>query len=83
LRVSGSALGRYDQRGENHAVLLFVVRLQERRRVSQGEQTEVGCRVTGSRPDAGEESEGVVFEVGENFGEESDREERISGGGIC
>jgi hypothetical protein len=37
----------------------------------------------GSHPDAGEESERVVFEVRENLGEESDREERISGGGIC
>jgi hypothetical protein len=80
-------LQAYDQRGENrlevHAIRLFVVRLQERRRVSQGEHAEVGCRVAGSRPDAGEESERVVFEVGENLGEESDREEKISGGGIC
>jgi hypothetical protein len=71
----------YDQRGEKHAVRLFVVHLQERRRVSQGKHASVGCRVMGSRPNAGEESGRVIFEVEENSGEDSDREERISGGG--
>jgi hypothetical protein len=80
LRISTWQI--YDQHGENHAVRLFVVRLQERH-VLQGEYTEVGCRVAGSCPDAGEESERVVFGVGGNIGEGPDREERISGGGIC
>jgi hypothetical protein len=65
-----------------NTVRLFVVRLQERHRVSQCEHAEVGCRVPRSCPDAGEESERIVFEVGENLGEEFDREEKISGGGI-
>jgi hypothetical protein len=81
LRISTWQI--YDQHGENHAVRLFVVRPQKCRRVLQGEYTEVSCRVAGSHPDAGEESERVVFGVGGNIGEEPDREERISGGGIC